>query len=86
MIFRYSADIIWGEQNDSEARCDAMLLKFLYNSRALVRLFMKDDGLEVSMNTYFNGREIFLIDGLPENTSRDSVETMGNGTGKWQAR
>jgi len=40
----------------------------------------------VSMSTYFNGREIFLIDGLPENTSRDSVETMGSGTGKWQAR
>jgi len=40
----------------------------------------------VSMSTYFNGREIFLIDGLPENTSRNSVETMGSGTGKWQAR
>src|SRR5262249_23556198 len=40
----------------------------------------------LSRSTYFNGREIFLIDGLPENTSRDSVETMGSGTGKWQAR
>src|SRR5262249_2677746 len=44
------------------------------------------DARQVSMSTYFNGREIFLIDWLPENTSRDSVETMGSGTGKWQAR
>ena len=40
---------------------------------------------EVSSSTYFNGREIFLIDGLPESTSRDSAETMGSGTGKWRA-
>ena len=36
----------------------------------------------LSMSTYFNGREIFLIDGLPESTSRNSVETTGTGTGK----
>ena len=36
----------------------------------------------VSRITYFDGRKIFLIDGLPKSTSRDSVETMGSGTGK----
>src|SRR5262249_9515682 len=39
-------------------------------------------GQTQSRSTYFDGREIFVIDGLPESTSRDSVETMGSGTGE----
>ena len=40
------------------------------------------DDRAVSRSRQFDGREIELIDGLPDSTSRNSVETTGSGTGK----
>src|SRR5215831_807426 len=74
----------------SVALCIIELTQQCRNDVALLQVVLVTGPIKIgghlSMSTYFNGREIFLINGLPENTSRDSVETMGSGTGKWQAR
>ena len=38
--------------------------------------------LTISRSRQFDGREIEIIDGLPDSSSRTSVETAGTGTGK----